>query len=146
MDLKINGIYLHWLWSSFLDTTQTHHLECFAKILLVFRGSVQKQTGIRNFLMVFVMITLAPWQKILSQIAFACIAASILEASNWSKITRHTKESRAVGDEQHGETRKVRPQRIAARCQKELLCAMAFQELEWHASMTSISMMRKLVF
>ena len=30
-------------------------------------------------------------------------------------------------------TRKVRPQRVAARRQKELLCAMAFQELEWHA-------------
>ena len=28
--------------------------------------------------------------------------------------------------------RKVRPQRIEARDQKELLCAMAFQELEWH--------------
>ena len=42
-----------------------------------------------------------------------------------------TKESRAVGDEQHGGTRKVRPQRVAAHRQKELLCAMAFQELEW---------------
>ena len=30
-------------------------------------------------------------------------------------------------------TRKVRPQRVAARRQKELLCAMAFRELEWHA-------------
>ena len=30
-------------------------------------------------------------------------------------------------------TRKVRPQRVAARRQKELLCAMAFQELKWHA-------------
>ena len=30
-------------------------------------------------------------------------------------------------------TRKVRPQRVAARSQKELLCAMAFQELKWHA-------------
>ena len=28
---------------------------------------------------------------------------------------------------------KVRPQRVAARHQGELLCAMAFQELEWHA-------------
>ena len=30
-------------------------------------------------------------------------------------------------------TRKVRPQRVAARRQKELFCAMVFQELEWHA-------------
>ena len=37
-----------------------------------------------------------------------------------------TKESRAVGDEQHSG-------RIARR-RKELLCAMAFQELEWHAA------------
>ena len=44
-----------------------------------------------------------------------------------------TNESCAVGDEQHGGTRKVRPQRVAARGQKELLCAMAFQALEWHA-------------
>ena len=29
--------------------------------------------------------------------------------------------------------RKVRPQRIEVRRQKELLCAMTFQELEWHA-------------
>ena len=28
---------------------------------------------------------------------------------------------------------KVRPQRVGARRQKELLCAMAFQEPEWHA-------------
>ena len=27
----------------------------------------------------------------------------------------------------------VRPLRVAARRQQELLCAMAFQELEWHA-------------
>ena len=30
-------------------------------------------------------------------------------------------------------TRKVRPQRVVARRQEELLCTMAFQELEWHA-------------
>ena len=73
-----------------------------------------------------------PRQKIFSQVAFACIVAFILEASNRSKITRHcrTKESRTVGDEQHGGTRKVRPQRIAAGLQKEMLCSMAFQELE----------------
>ena len=29
-------------------------------------------------------------------------------------------------------SRKVRPQRVAACRQKELLCAMAFQELKWH--------------
>ena len=29
--------------------------------------------------------------------------------------------------------KKVRPQRVAARRQQELLCVMAFQELEWHA-------------
>ena len=34
---------------------------------------------------------------------------------------------------QHSRTRKVRPQRVAARRQKELLCPMVFQELEWHA-------------
>ena len=28
--------------------------------------------------------------------------------------------------------KKVRPQRVAARRQQELLCVMAFQELEWH--------------
>ena len=44
-----------------------------------------------------------------------------------------TKESRAVGAEQHRGTRKIQPQRVAARRQKELHCAMAFQELEWHA-------------
>ena len=38
-----------------------------------------------------------------------------------------TKEWRPVGDEQHGGTRKVRPQRV------EYLCRMAFQKLEWHA-------------
>ena len=40
------------------------------------------------------MITLDPRQKILSQIAFACTVAFILEASNRSKITRHTAEPR----------------------------------------------------
>ena len=39
---------------------------------------------------------------------------------------------RAVGDEQHGETRKVLPQRVAARRQKELLRAMTFKERDWH--------------
>ena len=57
---------------------------------------------------------------------------SIKSKQNHSSYCR-TNESRAVGDEQHGGTRKVRPQRVAARLQKELLCAMAFQELEWHA-------------
>ena len=40
---------------------------------------------------------------------------------------------RAVGDEQHGGSRKVRPQRVAARPQKELFRAMVFQQLEWYA-------------
>ena len=40
------------------------------------------------------MITLAPRQNLLSQIAFACTVAFILEASNRSKITRHTTEPR----------------------------------------------------
>ena len=44
-----------------------------------------------------------------------------------------TKESRAVADEEHGGTRKVWPQRVAAHRQKELPCAVAFQALEWHA-------------
>ena len=57
---------------------------------------------------------------------------SIKLKQNHSSYCR-TKESRAVGDEQYGGTRKVRPQRVAARCQKELLCAMAFQELQQHA-------------
>ena len=39
---------------------------------------------------------------------------------------------RAVGDEQHGETRKVLHQRVAARRQKELLRAMTFKECDWH--------------
>ena len=42
-----------------------------------------------------------------------------------------TKDSLPVGN--RTEARKVRPQRVAARRQNELLCAMAFQELEWHA-------------
>ena len=58
--------------------------------------------------------------------------ASIKSKQNHSSYCR-TKESRAVGDKQHGGTRKVRPQRVAARHHKELLRAMAFQELEWHA-------------
>ena len=41
MDSKINNIYLHWLYSRF----QTYYLECFAKSLLVFRGSTWKQKG-----------------------------------------------------------------------------------------------------
>ena len=53
-----------------------------------------QNTPIRNFLRVFLMMTLAPRQKILSQIAFACTVALILEASNRSKITRHTAEPR----------------------------------------------------
>ena len=37
-------------------------------------------------------------------------------------------------DKQSSQTmRKIRPQRIETRRQKELLCAMACQELEWHA-------------
>ena len=56
---------------------------------------------------------------------------SIKSKQNHSSYCR-TKESRAVGDEQHGGTRKVRPQRVAARHQKELLCAISFQELERH--------------
>ena len=40
------------------------------------------------------MITLAPRQKILPQIAFACTVAFILRASNRSKITRHAAEPR----------------------------------------------------
>ena len=38
------------------------------------------------------MISHALRQKILSQIAFACTMAFILEASNRSKMTRHTAE------------------------------------------------------
>ena len=53
-----------------------------------------QNTPIRNFLMVFLMITLAPRQNILSQIAFACTVAFILEASDRSKITHHTAEPR----------------------------------------------------
>ena len=44
---------------------------------------------------------------------------------------RSLKDSLPVGN--GTEARKVRPQRVAARRQNELLCAMAFQELEWHA-------------
>ena len=40
------------------------------------------------------MITFVPRQKILSQIAFTCNVAFILEASNRSKVTRHTAEPR----------------------------------------------------
>ena len=29
--------------------------------------------------------------------------------------------------------KKVKPQRVAAHYKQELLCVMAFQELEWHA-------------
>ena len=38
------------------------------------------------------MITVAPRQKILSQIASACTVAFILEGPNQSKTTRHTAE------------------------------------------------------
>ena len=34
---------------------------------------------------------------------------------------------------QIAEVKKVRPQRVAARRQREILCVMAYQELEWHA-------------
>ena len=54
----------------------------------------KRETGIQNFLRVFLMITLAPRQKILSQIAIACTVAFIFEASKLSKITRHTAEPR----------------------------------------------------
>ena len=40
------------------------------------------------------MMTLAPKEKILLQIAFACTAAFILETSNRSKFTRQTAEPR----------------------------------------------------
>ena len=56
---------------------------------------------------------------------------SIKSKQNDSSYCR-TKESRAVGGEQHGRTRKGRPQRVATRRQKELLSAMALQEFEWH--------------
>ena len=88
-----------------------------------------QNTPIRNFLKVFLMITLAPRQKILSQIALHVLwpyFRSIKSKQNHSSYCQ-AKESPAVGDEQHAGTRKVRPQRVAARCQKELLCAMAFQ-------------------
>ena len=57
---------------------------------------------------------------------------TIKSKQNHSSYCR-TKESRTVGDEQHGGTRQVRPQRVAAGLQKEMLCSMALQELEWHA-------------
>ena len=57
---------------------------------------------------------------------------SIKSKQNHSSYCR-TKESRAFGDEQQGGTRKVQPERVASRRQKELLCAMAFQGLEWYA-------------
>ena len=53
-----------------------------------------QKTPIQNFLRVFLMITLAPRQKILSQIAIACTVAFIFETSKLSKITRHTAEPR----------------------------------------------------
>ena len=56
---------------------------------------------------------------------------SIKSKQNDSSYCR-TKESRAVGGEQHGRTRKGRPQRVATRRQKELLSTMALQEFEWH--------------
>ena len=58
-----------------------------------------------------------------------------------------TMELCAAGDEQHGRTRKVRPKRVAARRQKELVCAMASQELEWHAvGDVDFNVMWKLIF
>ena len=51
----------------------------------------------------------------------------------YCRTGNHTKRLRTVADEQHGGTRKVRPQGVAARRQIELLCVMAFQELDWHA-------------
>ena len=57
---------------------------------------------------------------------------SIKSNQNQSSYCR-TKESRAVGDEQQVGKKKAQPQRVAACRQNELLCAMAFQEFEWHA-------------
>ena len=55
---------------------------------------------------------------------------SIKSKQNHSSSCRKKESTPSVNIEQ---PRKVRPQRVAARHQKELLCAMAFQELEWHA-------------
>ena len=55
---------------------------------------------------------------------------SIKSKQNHSSSCRNKESTHSVNIEQ---PRKVRPQRAAARRQKELLCAMTFQELEWHA-------------
>ena len=54
---------------------------------------------------------------------------SIKSKQNHSSSCRNKESTPSVNIEQ---PRKVRPQRVAAHRQKELLCAMAFQELEWH--------------
>ena len=108
-----------------------------------------QKTPIQIFLRVFLMITLAPRQKILSQIAIAMYCGlyfwSIKTKQNHSSYCR-TKESRAVGDEQHVGTRKVWPQRVAARRQKEFFVRWRLKSLNGMLSMTSTSMMWKLIF
>lgn len=55
---------------------------------------------------------------------------SIKSKQNHSITCRNRETTPCLRIEQ---PRRVRPQRVAARRQGELLCAMAFQELEWHA-------------
>ena len=57
---------------------------------------------------------------------------SIKSKQNHSPNCRSKKSNKSSDKQSTQSMRKVRPQRIEARDQKELLCAMAFQELEWH--------------
>ena len=53
--------------------------------------------------------------------------------SSFCRTNNRTRRLGTVDYEQHGGTRKVQPQRVVTRCQGELLCVIAFQELECHA-------------
>ena len=111
------------------------HIYCYFKISHLTTVFYQN-TPIRNFLRVFLIDYSCPSTKdtLTDRFCMYCglYFLSIKLKQNHSSYCR-IKELRAVGDEQHGGSRKVRPQRVAARPQKELFRAMVFQQLEWYA-------------
>ena len=58
---------------------------------------------------------------------------SIKSKLNHSLNCKSKKSAKSSDKQSTQSMRKLRPQRIEAHHQKELLCAMTFQELEWHA-------------
>ena len=57
---------------------------------------------------------------------------SIKSKQDHSPNSRLKKSAKSSNKQSTQPVRKVQPQRIEARWQKELLCALVFQELEWH--------------